>query len=178
MNERFSEEAQALARRLFARHCERYGIEGESANWERISQAARAEWQTCATVCLEEKDVAKDLLVQAVAEQCKCAQSNKAEADEAKATLEAFRKELAMWKERAERAEKELETERMIGADVRARLANLNKEGVEGMLVKAGTVDCGGDFSPGLVIGVSLETLQKTKCVPLYRKVRVVEVLP
>lgn len=94
------------------------------------------------------------------------------------------------WQQRAERAEAELQEAATLSHTYRNRAEKAEKDlewwrttasnhldGIDGKLVEAGTIDWKTDLH-GLIVEVSVESLREAKRVPLYHKVRVVEVKP
>lgn len=126
-------------------------------------------WIQAAKLFLEEQDIAKDLLVQAVAAESNHRQQWQQRAEKAEKDLEEAAGLSHTYRNRAEKAEKELEWWRSTASN--------HLDGIDGKLVEAGTLDWRNDLH-GLIVEVSVESLREAKRVPLYHKVRVVEVRP
>lgn len=158
------QEAERLARKIFDKY--RAQTLGLLAFDDLIPDHQRG-WIAAAKLFLEEQDVAKDLLVQAVAGESNHRQQWQQRAEKAEAELQEAAGLSHTYRNRAEKAEADLKWWQTTASN--------HLDGIDGILCEAGTLDWKTDFH-GLLIRVPTDVLRDAKRLPLYRKVRVLEV--
>jgi hypothetical protein len=170
-------EAVTLARRMHDKH-RRQGA--TPLEFDHLPFLHRLGWIEAARMFLTEREPTVASLCAEVQRQT--GRADKAEADLRTALTIQSRTEAEAEKAKAE-ARAEARTAREARAAAAERLQEEPKakaeeasEGIEGILIEAGTLEDGVDPVTGLVVSVPWQVLLDAKRVPLYCKVKVIEI--